>query len=79
LLSQVIKPLASMLLPHHGGSSIDHHHSFSVAYHVAEGEEPSGTESLDTHVDDAEVTLNICLSEEFTGTLMIKNRIDDQI
>jgi hypothetical protein len=38
------------------------HHSFIVSY------EPSRDRSLDLHTDDSEVTWNLCLGNEFTGS-----------
>lgn len=36
-------------------------HAFTIRYTT------SGDKKLDTHVDDADVTLNICLGKQFTG------------
>eukprot|EP00967_Tisochrysis_lutea_P138180 scaffold248999_cov30-Tisochrysis_lutea.AAC.1 len=44
------------------GRSIDHHHSFIVAYRHAEGDK-----GLDLHHDASEVTLNVCLGGDFKG------------
>lgn len=44
-----------------GGADIDHHHSYLVEY----GQELD--EDLGFHVDDSEVTLNLCLGEDFSG------------
>ena len=42
--------------------SLDHHHSFVVAY-AKEG----GDQGLDMHHDASEVTLNVCLGKTFVG------------
>merc|ERR1711924_561417 len=44
-----------------GGDSLDHHHAFVVQY--KDGEDLH----LEMHVDDAEVTLNLCLVDDFEG------------
>ena len=48
-----------------GGGSIDGHHSYLVDY----GRE--GDEDLGFHVDDSEVTLNLCLGETFSGAELV--------
>lgn len=48
-----------------GGAAIDHHHSYMVDY----GRE--GDEDLGFHVDDSEVTLNLCLGETFSGAELV--------
>jgi hypothetical protein len=58
---QVVRPLAAALYGDLGGGQIEEHHGFIVEY----GRD--GDRSLDFHVDDADVTLNLCLGEEFTG------------
>ncbi|KAH9322966.1 hypothetical protein KI387_017605, partial [Taxus chinensis] len=61
LMTDFIKPLASVLFPDVGGSTLDTHHGFVVEY--------SKERDLDLgfHVDDSEVTLNVCLGKQFTG------------
>lgn len=61
LLERVAAPLGRALFAHVGGDSLDHHHGFTVAY------APERDRDLALHVDDAEVTLNVCLGEGFTG------------
>lgn len=62
LLLAVFQPLAAQLLPScSGGLPMDHHHSFVVEY--AEGSDIK----LDMHTDDAEVTFNVNLRDEFEG------------
>lgn len=48
-----------------GGASIDHHHSYLVDY----GRD--GDDDLGFHVDDSEVTLNLCLGESFSGAELV--------
>lgn len=31
-MSSVVQPLGSMLFPHWGGATLDHEHSFAIAY-----------------------------------------------
>ncbi|XP_057859115.1 2-oxoglutarate and iron-dependent oxygenase domain-containing protein CP2 isoform X2 [Cryptomeria japonica] len=61
LMIDFIKPLASVLFPDVGGSTLDTHHGFVVEY--------SKERDLDLgfHVDDSEVTLNVFLGKQFTG------------
>lgn len=48
-----------------GGDAIDHHHSYLVDYGRG------GDEDLGFHVDDSEVTLNLCLGESFSGAELV--------
>lgn len=60
--------LADLIAAHfplQGGPDIDHHHSYLVEY----GHELD--EDLGFHVDDSEVTLNLCLGEEFSGAELV--------
>jgi hypothetical protein len=59
LVSQVMNVLSAIVYPHIG-ATLDHHHGFMVAYEIGKDE------NLDMHVDDADVTLNVCLGKEFT-------------
>jgi len=61
LLERVAAPLGRALFAHVGGDALDHHHGFTVAY------APERDRDLSLHVDDAEVTLNVCLGEAFEG------------
>ncbi|CEM03592.1 unnamed protein product [Vitrella brassicaformis CCMP3155] len=62
LMTSVVRPLASAAFPDWGGSSLDSHHAFTIAYSAKEDIH------LDKHMDLSEVTLNICLGDEtFTG------------
>lgn len=62
LLGRCIAPIARAFLGRFAASKLDHQHAFVVEY--AEG---ADTE-LGFHVDDSEVTLNVCLGWEFTGS-----------
>lgn len=42
-------------------TSLDHHHAFVVSYQIGKDEK------LDFHVDDSDLTLNICLGRSFEG------------
>ena len=53
-------PIASRLFPKQG-ASFDDHHSFIVRY---QADQDLG---LDMHVDDSDVTFNVCLGHDFTG------------
>ncbi len=56
-----LQPLLARLYPHFDGAHLDAHHSYLVEY----GRDLD--ESLAWHADDSEVTLNLCLGEEFSG------------
>ncbi len=60
--------LAGLLREHFapfGGATLDHHHSYLVQY----GRDLD--EDLGFHVDDSEVTLNLCLGEDFSGAELV--------
>jgi hypothetical protein len=59
LVSQVLNVLSSFAYPYIG-ATLDHHHGFVVAYEMGKDV------NLDMHVDDADITLNICLGKQFT-------------
>lgn len=61
LMAEFINPLASVFFPNLCGSSLDSHHGFVVEYSKDRDLE------LGFHVDDSEVTLNVCLGKQFTG------------
>ena len=56
-------PVAKKLFPKQA-SQFDDHHSFIVRY---QAEEDLG---LDMHTDDSDVTFNVCMGEEFTGSTL---------
>ncbi|RDY02183.1 putative PKHD-type hydroxylase, partial [Mucuna pruriens] len=60
-MSDFICPISRVFYAELGGSSLDSHHGFVVEYGINKGVE------MALHVDDAEVSLNICLRKEFTG------------
>jgi len=61
LVEDVVRPLAAAAFAEVGGASLDHQHAFVVEYGAGRDLD------LDLHVDDAEVTLNLCLSDDFEG------------
>ena len=63
LRQHVVLPFASHLYPEVGGSTLDDHHGFIVEYDEA----PNKDRKLSLHVDDSDVTLNICLGTQFEG------------
>lgn len=81
-MHQYVCPLAAILFPEHGGTSLDKLHSFvvSLALVMMKVSPPESLfmlrkvkykigEDLDLkeHVDDSEVTLNVSLGKAFTG------------
>lgn len=60
-LAAALRPLCARLFGPYGGDTLDETYAFSVNYG------PSGDQDLGFHVDDSEVTLNLCLGERFTG------------
>jgi len=66
-VDQFITPFAKILWPHLADETFDTHHGFVVEYKIGKDID------LGFHVDDSEVTLNVCLGKEFTeGTLYFK-------
>jgi hypothetical protein len=64
LIAQYMNVLSATVYPYIG-ATLDHHHGFTVAYEMGKDED------LSMHVDDADVTLNVCLGRNFTkGELM---------
>eukprot|EP00298_Acanthocystis_sp_HF-20_P022979 c31291_g1_i1.p1 GENE.c31291_g1_i1~~c31291_g1_i1.p1 ORF type:complete len:267 (+),score=91.48 c31291_g1_i1:79-801(+) len=61
LVEQVISPLAKILFSDWGGSSLTHQHSFFIRYKKGEDLE------LSRHMDQSEITLNVCLGKVFDG------------
>jgi len=62
LVVRELRPLAAHAFAAHGGATLDDHHGFVVDY--ARGKD----EELGFHVDDSEVTLNLCLAGDFVGS-----------
>lgn len=61
LMTRWVRPFAARLLPEFGGDRLDAHHGYLVEY------ARDKDEFLGFHVDDSEVTLNVCLGESFEG------------
>ena len=61
LRTQHLSPLCARLFPEVGEGRMDQHHGFVVDYQMG------GDRDLGFHVDDAEVTLNLCLGGGFEG------------
>ena len=61
LLAQVVSPLARLLFPEQGGDSLDNHRCFTVQYQLGRDVR------LQTHYDNAEVTLNVSLTQTGAG------------
>lgn len=61
LMENFIRPISTVLFPEVGGSTLDSHHGFVVEY----GKDKDV--DLGFHVDDSEVTLNVCLGKNFSG------------
>lgn len=61
LMDEFVCPISKVFYPDVGGSSLDSHHGFVVEY----GKDKDV--DLGFHVDDSEVTLNVCLGKQFSG------------
>ncbi|KFK44383.1 hypothetical protein AALP_AA1G250200 [Arabis alpina] len=61
LVDDFISPISQVLFPEVCGTSLDSHHGFIVEY----GKDRDV--DLGFHVDDSEVTLNVCLGKQFAG------------
>ncbi|CAL0316402.1 unnamed protein product [Lupinus luteus] len=61
LMNDFILPISRVFFTEVGGSTLDSHHGFIVEYGTNRDLE------LGFHVDDSEITLNICLGKEFSG------------
>ncbi|MBI1382927.1 MAG: hypothetical protein GC161_17785 [Planctomycetaceae bacterium] len=61
LCERWVAPLARALLPEFAGAPLDRHHGYLVDYARHRDQD------LGFHVDDSEVTLNLCLGEDFDG------------
>ncbi|KAF7808823.1 putative PKHD-type hydroxylase [Senna tora] len=60
-MNDYIRPISRVFFAGVGGSTLDSHHGFVVEYGIHRDVE------LGFHVDDSEVTLNICLGNQFSG------------
>jgi len=65
LLGRWVAPLGVRWFEAVGGSGLDDHHGYLVEYGRDADEE------LGFHVDDSELTLNLCLGERFTGAELV--------
>ncbi|KAK4342574.1 hypothetical protein RND71_038390 [Anisodus tanguticus] len=61
LMEDFIRPISRVFFSEVGGSTLDSHHGFVVEYGMDRDVD------LGFHVDDAEVTLNVCLGKQFSG------------
>ncbi|XP_010506541.1 PREDICTED: uncharacterized PKHD-type hydroxylase At1g22950-like [Camelina sativa] len=61
LMEGFIRPISKVFFNDVGGATLDSHHGFVVEY----GKDRDV--DLGFHVDDSEVTLNVCLGKEFVG------------
>ncbi|KAL3501802.1 hypothetical protein ACH5RR_036251 [Cinchona calisaya] len=61
LMEEFIRPMSRVFFPEVGGSTLDTHHGFVVEYGMDRDVD------LGFHVDDSEVTLNVCLGKQFSG------------
>lgn len=61
LMEDFIRHISKIFFLDVGGYSLDSHHGFVVEYGMDRDVE------LGFHVDDSEVTLNVCLGKQFTG------------
>ncbi|KAL6982424.1 2-oxoglutarate and iron-dependent oxygenase domain-containing protein cp2 [Sarracenia purpurea var. burkii] len=61
LMEDFIRPLSRVFFTEVGGSTLDSHHGFVVEYGMDRDVD------LGFHVDDSEVTLNVCLGKQFSG------------
>ncbi|KAF8022548.1 hypothetical protein BT93_F0153 [Corymbia citriodora subsp. variegata] len=61
LMEGFVRPISKVFFPEVGGSTLDSHHGFVVEY----GKDRDV--DLGFHVDDSEVTLNVCLGKQFSG------------
>ncbi|RLN23196.1 putative PKHD-type hydroxylase [Panicum miliaceum] len=60
-MEQFVAPISRVFYPEVGGGTLDTHHAFVVEYGKDRDVE------LGFHVDDSEVTLNVCLGKQFSG------------
>ncbi|PON87013.1 Prolyl 4-hydroxylase, alpha subunit [Trema orientale] len=61
LMDDFIRPMSRVFFSDVGGFTLDSHHGFVVEYGMDRDVE------LGFHVDDSEVTLNVCLGKQFSG------------
>ncbi|CAH8383002.1 unnamed protein product [Eruca vesicaria subsp. sativa] len=61
LLEDFISPISQFLFPEVCGTGLDSHHGYAIEYGKYRDTD------VGFHVDDSEVTLNVCLGNQFTG------------
>ncbi|KAL0463525.1 UNVERIFIED_CONTAM: DExH-box ATP-dependent RNA helicase DExH17 [Sesamum latifolium] len=61
LMEDFIRPISKIFFAEVGGSTLDAHHGFVLEYGMDRDVD------LGFHVDDSEVTLNVCLGKQFSG------------
>ncbi|KAG8366675.1 hypothetical protein BUALT_Bualt17G0104200 [Buddleja alternifolia] len=61
LMEDFIRPMSKVFFAEVGGSTLDAHHGFVLEYGMDRDVD------LGFHVDDSEVTLNVCLGKQFSG------------
>ncbi|KAI8539012.1 hypothetical protein RHMOL_Rhmol09G0147800 [Rhododendron molle] len=61
LMEDFVRPMSRVFFPEVGGSTLDSHHGFVVEYGLDRDVD------LGFHVDDSEVTINVCLGKQFSG------------
>ena len=64
LVRDWLQPFGALLYPEVGGATLDDHHAFVVQY---DAREDGGDVELGFHVDQSDVTLNLCLGGAFEG------------
>eukprot|EP00854_Cymbomonas_tetramitiformis_P002438 gene2438-3170_t len=71
LMRDYVAPLARVFYPEWGGGALDDLHAFTIQYSLGEDRE------LSEHMDESEVTLNLCLGTNFTGAELFFRGIRD--
>ncbi|KAM3330311.1 hypothetical protein ACQJBY_026933 [Aegilops geniculata] len=73
-MEEFIAPISKVFYPEVGGGTLDSHHAFVVEYGKDRDVELEARfhvnsifHTLGFHVDDSEVTLNVCLGKQFSG------------
>lgn len=61
LMEDFVRPMSRVFFPEVGGYTLDSHHGFVVEYGLDRDVD------LGFHVDDSEVTINVCLGKQFSG------------
>lgn len=61
LTTRWVRPIAAQVLPQFNGATLNSHHGYLVEYACDKDER------LAFHVDDSDVTFNLCLSDSFEG------------